>query len=58
MFFQGVTRPALLKTFVKVKPIKLLQNKPRYQAVFKSPKKSWHVSEDLFIELEEFTCSM
>ena len=58
MFFQGVTRPVLLKAFGKVKPIKLLQKKSRDQAVFKSPKKSWDVSEDLFLQLEEFTCSM
>ena len=58
MFFQGVTRPVLLNAFGKVKPIKLLQKKPHYQTVFKSPKKSWDVSEDLFLELEEFTCSM
>ena len=38
MFFQGVARPVILKAFGKVKPIKLLQKKPRYQAVFKSPK--------------------
>ena len=48
----------LLKAFGKVKPIKLLQKKPRYQAVFKIPKKSWDVSEDLFLQLEKFTCSM
>ena len=58
MFFQDVTRPVLLKAFRKVKPTKLLQKKPRYQAVFKSPKKSWDVSENLFLQLEEFTCSM
>ena len=58
MFFQGVTRPVLLKAFGKVKLIKLLQKKPHYQAVFKSPKKSWDVWEDLFLQLEEFTCSM
>ena len=58
MFFQGVTRPVLLKVFGKIKPIILLQKKPRYQAVFKIPKKSWDVSEDLFLQLEEFTCFM
>ena len=58
MFFQGVTWPMLLKAFGKMKPIRLLQKKPLYQAVFKSPKKSWNVSEDLFLLVEEFTCSM
>ena len=53
-----MTQPVLLRAFGKVKLIKLLQKKPRYQAVFKSPKKSWDVSEDLFLQLEEFTCSM
>ena len=50
MFFQGVTQPLLLKAFGKVKPIKLLQKKSRDQAVFKSPKKSWDVLEDLFFK--------
>ena len=58
MLFQGVTRPVFLMAFGKVKPIKLLQKKSRDQAVFKSPKKSWDVSEDLFLQLEEFACSM
>ena len=49
MLFQGVTRPVLLKAFGKVKPIELFQKKPRYEAVFKNPKKSWDVSEDLFL---------
>ena len=48
----------LLKAFGKVKPIKLLQKKSHYHAAFKSPKKSWNVSEDLFLQLEDFTCSM
>ena len=48
----------LLTAFGKVKPIKLLQKKSRDQAVFKSPKKSWDVSEDLFLQLEKFTCFM
>ena len=58
MLFQGVTRPVLLKAFGKVKPIKFVQKKPCYQAVFKNPKKSWDVLEDLFLQLEEFTGSM
>ena len=58
MFSQGVKRPVLLKAFGKVKPIKLLQKKSHHQTVFKSLKKSWDVSEDLFLQLEEFTCSM
>ena len=37
---------------------KLLQKKPGYEAIFKNPKESWDVSEDLFLQLEEFTCSM
>ena len=41
----------------KVKPIKLLK-KTRYQAVFKNLQKPWDVSENLFLQLEEFTCSM
>ena len=57
MLFQGVTRPVLLNACRKLKPTKLLQKKPRYQAVFKNPKKSWDTSEDLFLQLEEFTCS-
>ena len=40
-----------------MKPIKLFQKKSRYQAVFKNLKKLWDVSEDLFLQLEEFTCS-
>ena len=58
MIFQGVTPPVLLRAFGKVKPIKLFQKKTSYQTVFKSPKKLWEVSEDLFLQLEEFTCSI
>ena len=57
MLFQDVTLPVLLNACGKLKPTKLLQKKPRYQAVFKNPKKLWDISEDFFLELEEFTCS-
>ena len=58
MLFRGVTRLVLLKAFEKGKLMKLLQKKPRYQDIFKNPKKSWDVLEDLFLQLEEFTCFM
>ena len=58
MLFQGVALPVLSKAFGKVKPLKLLQKKPCYQAVFKNPKKSWDMSEDLSLQLKEFACSM
>ena len=48
----------LLKAFGKVKLIKLFQKKLCDETVFKNLKKSWDVSENLFLQLEEFTCSM
>ena len=42
----------------KVKPIRLLQKMPRFQSIFQSLGKSWDVSEDVFLHLEEFTCFM
>ena len=42
----------------KVKPIKLLQKTPRFQGVFVTLGESWQVSEELFLQLEEFTCLM
>lgn len=42
----------------KVKPIKLLQKKPRYQGVFQDLGQSWAVTEDLYLQLEQFTCQM
>ena len=46
------------KNIGKVEPIKLRQKKTHYQAVFQNLEKSWDVSEDLFLLLKEFTCSM
>ena len=42
----------------KVKPLKTLQKKTKYQEVFKCLGESWEVTDDLFLALEEFTCSM
>ena len=42
----------------KVKPVKLLQKTPRYQSVFQGLGQSWCISEDLSLELENFTCQM
>jgi len=46
------------KGISKVKPIKLLEKTPRLQEVFSAVGQSWAVSEDLFLQLEEFTCKM
>ena len=56
--FSRCDTTSALKGIGKVKPIKLLQKKPRYQIVFQNFGKSWDVSEDLFLQLEEFTSSM
>ena len=56
--FSRCDTTSAFKGIGKMKPIKLLQKKSRYQAVFQNLKMSWDVSEDLFIQLEEFTCSM
>ena len=40
----------------KVKPIRVLQKKPRFQEVFGQLGQSWEISENLFQELEHFTC--
>lgn len=42
----------------KVKPIKLLQEKPRYQEIFAQLGEKWQVSDELFAGLEDFTCRM
>ena len=42
----------------KVKPIQLLQKKTRYQGVFQELGQTWVVREDLFLQLEQFTCQM
>lgn len=42
----------------KVKPIKLLQKQPRYQGVFQELGQSWEVTDDLFLQLQQFTCQM
>ena len=42
----------------KVKPLRLLQKKPKYQEVFSGLGESWEVTDDLFLALEEFTCIM
>ena len=41
-----------------MKAKKLLQKKPRHQIVFQNLVKLLDVSEDFFLQLEEFTCSM
>ena len=42
----------------KVKPIKLLQEKPRFQNIFNKLGEEWEVSDELYAGLEEFTCHM
>ena len=42
----------------KVKPIRLLQKMPRYQASFASLCESWEVSEKLIDTIEVVTCAM
>ncbi|KAG1696097.1 Sucrase-isomaltase, intestinal [Nymphon striatum] len=42
----------------KVKPLKLLQQKPRYQEVFQSLGTTWRIPNELYQGLEEFTCNM
>ena len=42
----------------KVKPLKTLQKKPKYQEIFKCLGESWKITDDLFLALEEFTCTM
>ena len=56
--FSRCDTTSAFKGIEKGKPIKLLQKKPHYQIVFQNLGKSWDVSEDLFLPLEEFTCSM
>jgi hypothetical protein len=42
----------------KVKPIKLLQAKPRFQEAFQSLGEKWEVTDNLYLALREFTCWM
>ena len=42
----------------KVKPIQLRQKEPRYQGVFQELGQTRVVTEDLFLQLEQFTCQM
>ena len=56
--FSRCDTTSAFKGIGKVKPIKLFQKKPRYQIVFQNLGKSWDVSEDIFLQLEEFTCFM
>ena len=56
--FSRCDTTSTFKGIGKVKTIKLLQRKPRYQAVFQNLEKSWDVLEHLFLQLEEFTYSM
>lgn len=42
----------------KVKPLKILQKKTKYQEVFKCLGESWKITDDLFLAIEEFTCIM
>lgn len=42
----------------KVKPLKILQKKTKYQEVFSRLGESWIAMDDLFLSLEEFTCVM
>lgn len=42
----------------KVKPIKLLQEKPRFQEIFNKLGEKWEVSDELFAGLEECTCTL
>ena len=40
----------------KVKPIKTLQKSPQFQSALAQIGDSWQISEDLFLQMEAFTC--
>jgi hypothetical protein len=40
----------------KVKPIKTLQKSPQFQSTLAQIGDSWQISEDLFLQMEAFTC--
>jgi hypothetical protein len=40
----------------KVKPIKILQKSPQFQSALAQIGDSWQISEDLFLQMEAFTC--
>ena len=45
-----------LKGIEKVKPIKTLQKSPQFQSALAQIGDSWQISEDLFLQMETFTC--
>jgi hypothetical protein len=44
------------KGIEKVKPIKTLQKSPQFQSALAQIGDSWQISEDLFLQMEAFTC--
>jgi hypothetical protein len=40
----------------KVKPINTLQKSPQFQSALAQIGDSWQISEDLFLQMEAFTC--
>lgn len=56
--FTGCDRTSAFKGIGKVKPVKLIQKKPRFERGFSRLGDDWDVNEELFGQLEEFTYAM
>ena len=54
--FTRCDRTSAFKGIGKVKPIKTLQRSPQFQSSLAQIGDSWQISEDLFLQMEAFTC--
>ena len=56
--FTGCDTTSSFKGIAKVKPLKLMLKKSKFESEFAKLGESWEVPDDLIVELESFTCGM
>ena len=56
--FTGCDTTSSFKGIAKLKPLKLMLKRDKYESVFAKLGESWEVPGDVMVELESFTCGM